>query len=365
MKIECNRKKFLEVFHYVPQFAAKQNAEAILQQALIQTISDTEIEIKATNLESGIRAIVKEVTVFEKGVILLPCAKALQILKESKGETFELSTEGNFTVIVSDGGKFKLNTGELFKSEEFPPIDSESGSPIEILSERLDEMVSQVIFCSAKESSRYMLNGVLFFIEQGKLSVVATDGKRLALSCEPIEYTRDDLKHIVPASGLTLLKSIAKEEKTLIFFSPNKVWFKTGDITVSLKLLEGRFPKYQDVIPKNNSLNFSANTKDLLNKMKQVALMAPEKSRVVSLGFKKGRLELTSMAAGVGESEVIGDIEYSGEETKLGVNPDYLIDILKSWQGEEIEVSFKDEETALMVSEGSLLYIVMPISLKG
>lgn len=371
MKIEVGRKALLEVLSSVQGFTANKNAEAILQQAKLIALTDSELQVYATNLEVSVFSTLKGVNVEKTGEMLLPCQKAVQLLKESNEELVTLKTEGNFSILEMDGAKFSLNTGEVFKSEDFPSFENSNENPlklhfVKVNTKRFEEMLAEVSFCTAKESSRYTLNGILFNLTKGNLSLVATDGKRLGFTSESVEYVNDEIKSIIPEKAVALLKSIpSKKEETKISFEPNNVWIDFGDTIIKVKLLEGRFPKYSDVIPKTRSILATFNTKELGHKMKQASLLANEKSAVVVMNLKKDRLELSAKSSGVGEASVSVNATYSGDETTIGINPFYMIDVLKSYKKDEISFSIKNEDTAVVTEDGALLYLIMPVSLKG
>lgn len=368
MKIEVNRVEALKVLSMVQGFTAKKDTEPILQQAKLVS-KEGSIEIIGTNLEVAIRSKLNA-TVLEEGQILVPCEKVVQILRESKEELVNIDTDGNFTKVSLDGANFKLNTGDVFQVSEFPEIDPKTGinngEPFKISATRLIEMLSKVSFCTAKESSRYTLNGVLFHLSSGMLTLVATDGKRLALASESIENA-NEIKVVVPDRSLALLKSIPHEElDASITIGTSHVWIKIGDTEVRLNILEGRFPKYQDLLVEDKHAFIkciSTKTKELLSKVKLANLLLREQSKKVFFKAQKNRLELRASGIGIGESDISLDAT-ANEEITFCVNPDYLIDILKSWEGEEVVLKLKDSDSAMFISDASLTYLIMPISLK-
>jgi len=365
MKIEVNRVEALKVLSMVQGFTAKKDTEPILQQAKLAS-KEGSIEIIGTNLEVAIRSKLNA-TVLEEGQILVPCQKVVQILKESDEELVNIDTDGNFTKVSLDGANFKLNTGDVFQVSEFPEIDPKTGinngEPFKISATRLIEMLSKVSFCTAKESSRYTLNGVLFHLSSGMLTLVATDGKRLALASESIENV-NEVKVVVPDRSLALLKSIPHEElEASITIGTSHVWIKIGDTEVRLNILEGRFPKYQDLLGSKNEITIATKTKELLSKVKLANLLLRDNSKKVFFKAQKNRLDLRASGIGIGESDISLDAT-ANEEITFCVNPDYLIDILKSWEGEEVVLKLKDSDSAMFISDASLTYLIMPISLK-
>lgn len=369
MEICLNRKEFVEILQSVASFVAKgESTEMILRQAKISTIGD-KIKIQGTNIDASIISTLSGVNVVEDGEILLPCVNALKVLKESSDELCTLKNDGNFTSIILDGACFKLNTGETFSVKEFYEIpDPVTSKKFKMLSTRLEEMIHSIIFCCAHEASRYTLGGALFCIGNGKLETVTTDGKRLALTSEGIEYTGELEKIIIPEKGLSLLKGVPnKEEFVNVSFNANHVWFHFGTTIISLKLLEGRFPKFQDVIPKSNPHLVEIDVKELLSKIKQATLFTNEKSRLVRLKISNNRIDISSHSSGTGEAEISCDATYSGDEFEIGINPDYLKESLQLWKEDKATLQLKDEETAILIESkvSTVLNLIMPVSLKS
>lgn len=364
MHVELQRKPFLSLLQSCASFVSTGDTEDVLKQAKLSAKEDV-LTIEGTNLEASFSSFLKGINTVSEGAILLPADKALKILKESQDEVFTLRSDENYSSIELDGAKFSLNTGAMFDKDGFPPIPEKDGNhSFIILTSRLEEMLSEVLYATAKEASRYTLNGCLFQLESGKITLVATDGKRLASSSEPVEYKGDLVKIIIPEKGLKLLKGVPnKLESTTVAFNNNHVWFDFGETIICIKLLEGRFPKFADIIPKNNPHVFSVDVKEFASKLKQASFMTTDKSTVVVLNLLKNRIELSTETASLGKAHVSCDADYNGDEVRLGVNPFYLIEALKAYQGERISFAVKDEETAILVQDNGLLFLIMPVSL--
>ncbi|MEK7482835.1 MAG: DNA polymerase III subunit beta, partial [Planctomycetota bacterium] len=331
MKIECDRRIFLEAIQLVGGMVSTKESDSFLQHVKIKTVGQDSLELIGTDLEAGIKYILSPVQVENAGEILLPPQKISGILREVGDERFKLEKTESGCTLHCEGSTFKIVN---YPSEDFPPMPEVSSKfQIEMDSLKLKEMIRRVVFSTAKESSRYTLNGILFSFKPDLLTLVATDGKRLALAKEPLKKgPPEEVKIIIPAKGLNHLeKIIAKEEKISLFFDNNHIVFLSKNSTLFFKLLEGRFPKFEDVIPKNCDKMLTCPKDLILSKVRQASLMTNEKSRVIRFSVSKGLLNISAHASNLGEALLEMKIDYQGDPIELGFNPDYLIDILKIW----------------------------------
>lgn len=366
MKIECDRRIFLEAIQLVGAMVSTKESDAVLQQVKIKTIGEDAIELMGTDLEVGIRYHLSPVKIKQEGDLVLPAQRVLGILKEVGDEQIVLEKTEGGCLLQCEGSSFRMVT---FVSEDFPQMPEVSSDiQVEMESSRLKEMIRRVIFSTAKESSRYTLNGILFSFKPDLLTLVATDGKRLALIRETLtQGPKEETKIIIPAKGLSHLeKVISREGKITMSFDNNHIVFFTKNCTLFYKLLEGRFPKYEDVIPKNCEKTLQCPKDQLLSKIRQAALLTNEKSRIIRFNLSDSHLNISSEASNLGEAHIEMNIDYKGDSVALGFNPDYLIDILKIWWEDTFTFRFHDEDTAGLVESGTdFLYLVMPVSLKS
>jgi len=226
------------------------------------------------------------------------------------------------------------------------------------------------VFAVARESTRYALNGILWEVRGKKLTLVATDGRRLAKSIVTLASAADaklaEQRIIVPAKTMALLDRIGGEEteKVTVRFVDNQIAIVAGPVVVSSKLVEGNFPKYEDIIPTDYDKKVTLGTDAALSAVRRAALLASEESKGIKLSLSKGALVFSSRAPETGDAQIDMAVDYNGEPIEIGFNPQFLIDVLRVVRAEEIDIHLGDSDRPGMIKTGSdFLYIVMPVNL--
>jgi DNA polymerase-3 subunit beta len=233
-------------------------------------------------------------------------------------------------------------------------------------------MIARTVFAIANEESRYTLNGALMVLKPESITMVATDGHRLAhveRSGEKFEGVSGELKTLVPKKAMDELKSLvdstdvetiefAKDESTL--------FFRIGPRLLTSRQLTGQFPNFEAVLPKDNTKSIALHGEDLGSAISRVAQFADERSRAVRLKLEKGELKLSASSTETGESEDIIETDYNGEPLTIGFNAQYITDFLKAAGAGDVRLELKDQQSAgqLRPAEGEdykYRYIVMPM----
>ena len=228
-------------------------------------------------------------------------------------------------------------------------------------------MIGMTTFAAARENTRYAINGV-FWEQQGKkLRLVATDGRRLAKAELDIKGADKDIEQtaIVPLKTMAVIERILHDpdEMVTISFSSNQVVIRTALAEVSSNLMQGRFPKYADVIPTGCDKKVSLGTSTLLSAVKRVSLLTTEHSKGVELDFSAGSLRLASSAPEAGDAEIKMPLEYDGAEMKIGFNPQYLLEMLRVVETDEVVLELTDgSKPGLFRAGKDFLYVVMPVT---
>jgi DNA polymerase-3 subunit beta len=242
------------------------------------------------------------------------------------------------------------------------------GTPdVQIEAAILQGLIEKTIFAVAKENTRYAINGILWEKSGKKLNMVATDGRRLARSCGSADQSTGDDKHmIVPAKTVHILQRVLDhaEGKASIRFAENQVVVRCGSHVLSSALVDGHFPQYQDVIPKDNDKRVELPTDELLSAVKRAALLTNEQSKGVRLAFDKERLVLSSRAPEQGEATISMRIEYQAEPMEIGFNPVFLGEALRVVGTPTIQLEMKESNRPGVMKAGNeFLYVVMPVNL--
>lgn len=299
---------------------------------------------------------------------LLPAKRINEILRELKRDQVTLEFIDDKVILKCDRSEFKLPTAD---AAEFPPIASFGNAQcFAVPGKALRDMIHRTVFATDQESARYALGGVLFDFGLERLSLVATDSRRLAMISAPVtrdgEPTVPANSIVVPGKALTLLERTIPntDDVVSIVVSANEAMFKTTNATITTRLVEGRFPRYQDVIPKSHSVSVDLTVDSFYSAVRQSLIVTNEESRGVNFAFTSGMLTLSSEAADVGKSRIELPIGYESEDLTIRLDPRFITDFLKVLTP-ETTVSMKmldDECPALLSTDDGYHYVVMPLA---
>ena len=222
-------------------------------------------------------------------------------------------------------------------------------------------------FAISRDEARYALNGVLLVLKGRILQFVATDGKRLASVKRGLEVeSKIEAEVIIPAKTVSeLMKALSNEGgKVTIIQAQNQIIFQLNETIITSRLIEGKFPNYEQVIPKNEKIKTQLGRQEFLSPVRRVALLTSQENQSVKLDFVKGKLLISSRSPNVGEAKEEIEVEVSGGDLSIGFNPGYLIDVLKNLETEQISISLTDpDKPGLIRSEDDYQYVVMPMQL--
>ena len=273
----------------------------------------------------------------------------------------------NYAEITSGPAHFKI-VG--MAAEEYPKLPKEENAPlVKVNGAVLLEMIKKTAFAISTDETRYILNGVLFEPrEGGKVRMVATDGHRLCLVERELE---GDFKLkagvIVPRKGLFELKRLldeAPEAECQLGFAENSALFKKPGLTMVMRLIDGQFPEYQRVIPKEGEKNVLVPKTRFLEGLKRISLLSADKSNAVKIGLAPNQLRITSQNPDLGEAKDDLDIAYGGGPITIGFNARYLVDVLSVMESDEVTFELGDEHSpGVLHTPGDRSYtaVVMPM----
>jgi DNA polymerase III subunit beta len=328
--------------------------------------SGKSLTLLATDLEAGCRYTITQVQVEQEGEALVPAAKLTGIVRESGGEeSLTIETEKEACHVRGTGSHFKIFG---YDPGEYPPIgDFADDADFEIPAPQLAEMIAKTLFATAKAHSHYAISGVLWEATGKKLQLVATDGHRLAQAKGSLgKAAARDVTAIVPAKLMGLISRICGEaDETLsVRVDENQILVRTARAVLVSSLVQGNFPKYADVIPKDCSKKATINCTQFGHRIRQAALLTNEESSGVRLSFQSGRVTLTSRAPESGEAEVTCDVTYEGEPLEIAFSPSFLLDALRVTDSDEISFEMNATNKPAMIRSGSnFLYVLMPVDL--
>jgi DNA polymerase-3 subunit beta len=369
MKVICDRGALVESLGLVGGVVLSRTPKPVLTCVKL-TAGDDGLVLEATDTEVSVRLSTPRVEVSDAGSALIPADKLQQIVRESIDSTLTLSTDQDVAHITGQDSKFKIFG---HPPTDFPSATEFKGEPdFTINAGDLHRLIAQTLFATARENSRYAINGVLVERSGNKLAVVATDGHRLALAKGTCKATKaedtDSRSAIVPTKALNLLLRLFDdaEETVHVKIEDNQILFKTDAAVLVSNLVEGNFPPYADVIPKDGDKKASLATDLFISAVRRAALLTNEESKGVRMAFASEGLTLSSRAPEMGEAEIHVEMpEYSGEPVEIGFNPAYLLDALKVIDESQIHLELKGSNKPGVLRTGpNFLYVVMPVNLQ-
>jgi len=367
MKVQFNREALVEALGLLTTIVPSRTPKPILRCVRI-TAQKEQTRISATDLEVGTNYLISGAQVDEEGEVAVQADRLNAIVRESADDVLKLeATEGTSKVTGADS-EFTIY-GQT--ADQYPTVPLFEGqSEIELTLDNLQAGIEQCLFATAKESSRYAINGVLWETKAKKLSLVATDGRRLArCRVNLLAAVREEMagrKIIVPAKTMALLSKIAKHDKETVAVKVvgNQVLFSCAGVVISSNLVEGKFPNYEDIIPTDYQKKLKLSTEAVLSAVRRAALLTSEESRGIKLSVTKDSLVFSARAPDAGDARVTMLIDYKGEPIDIGFNPQFLVDALRVIQTPEFEMELGEPDRPGVIKSGAdFLYVLMPISL--
>lgn len=366
MKVICDRAGLVEALKLTSAVVVSRTPKPVLTCVKL-TASDSALTLAATDLEVAIRLTTAKVEIAEPGEVLLPADKLTQIVDTAVEPTVSIETEEDAAHIRGADSHFKIYG---FSPGDFPPVPEFEDEPdFETGAGQLSQLIHQTIYATARENSRYAINGVLIEREGKQLNVVATDGHRLALAKGTCKVARSDNRAaIIPTKALQLLLRLLHDPDgtVKVKIAENRALISTGDAVLTSNLVEGNFPPFRDVIPKDGDKKATVSTDVMASAVRRAALLTNEESKGVSLSLDSDGLTLTSRAPEMGEAQIKVDLAaYEGEPISVGFNPHYILDALKVAPSDQIILDMKAPNKPGILRSGSdFLYVIMPVSLE-
>lgn len=338
----------------------------ILGNVLIEATEEG-MTLFATNLDIGLRGQYKATTK-TPGKITSQAKKLHDIVKELPEADVLLKVDDDGRLRVS-AGKSKFNLATI-PTDEFPPFpEFDESKLVGIDSDMMAEMIRKTSYAISQDETRLTLNGAYFEVSSSDIQMVATDGHRLSyIRREGAFKVKQTEKSIIARKAVhELSKLISESEDGLLFLKhDNHIMFKKGNMTMVVRLIEGVFPNYDQVIPTSNNIEVEIDVSDLVHALRRVVTMADEKSHMVRLSFLEGRLELSSEGGELGEAKDELAVTFSGDKLDIGLNANYLLDALATIDSSTVIIKMNDELSPVLTvspDDAGLKSIVMPMRL--
>jgi len=373
MKFKINRDHFANGLAQVLNVVGSKSTMPILSNVLIEAEKD-QISLTTTNLDLGIRCKIKA-EVKETGSVTLPVKRLASIVRELPNVDVTFDGSPNHQVKLSSGGSNFRIMG--IGREDFPPLPEFGEEKAYTLEqEELSGMLKNVSYAQSTDETRYILNGVYFNFKEGKLSLVATDGRRLAVVSKEMEVLAENAGAIIlPAKTVSeLSRLLDKGEKVKINFSDRRCAFQIAtdkdssglidNVYLYSKVVEGNYPNYLQVIPKETHQRIKLERELLLECVHRAALVCSEKANSVRIKISSNLLEITAQSPDFGEAHESMAIGYSGPELQVAFNPSFIMDPLRALTKDEVFFEVKDDVSpGVFKTLDSFICVIMPVRL--
>jgi len=330
---------------------------------------DQKIKLTATDLETSIECFIKG-EIIEDGEITIPAKKFAEIVKEITEENIEIKTTDNNINIKTKKSKFTLTGMDVKDFPKLPEYDTKN--TITLNTKNLVSMFSKTLFAVSKDMQRFVITGEYMVMENGKLEIVSTDGKRLAyIGLNDIDKNATG-KAIIPTKAVADFCKIVSLNSAIanvnLNISDNLATFVINDIVFQTKLIEGVFPNYKQVMPKNNLSSIKLNVQETLTAVKQAALFANNlltgSTGAIKMSFENNKMKVSAQSSNTGSGEIETDIEYSGEKFAILFNPNFIKDVLQNIEDENVILSYNNPTSPVTFSpekNSDYICVVMPM----
>jgi len=365
MELVVRKNELLRELQLFQGIVERKNTIPILANVLLEANGD-EVRMLATDLEVALRSKC-HASVAKGGSLTLPAKKLYEIVKALPETDVRIEEDKKGVKVAADRFDSRMQT---LPREDFPTLPDASGKTRATLPRNaLKQMVEKTQFAITGEDTRYFLNGAKFVLRPDTLTLVATDGHRLALVevAHKVDVN-EEIGVILPKKTLLELGKLLAEGDGDVLFEAgeNHLFFDVGGRTLISRMIDGQFPAYERVIPKNNDKEIDFEKERLTSAVKRVALLSNERSRAVKFEISKGKVEVTSSSSEFGEASEEIAVDYSGAPLAISFNAQYVLDFLSAVETDSVQLSLKDEVSQAVMrpigAQGySYTYVIMPM----
>lgn len=367
MKLHCHRPTLATAFQIVSGVVPSRTPKDILRNVKLQ-VGGGKATLVGTDQEIGIRYDIPGVETDSDGEVLLPKDRLIAILRELTDDGVDLEVTEKALWVRSGHSEFKLSAED---PAEFPPVQAFDATSYHVIpAASFREMIKRTVFATDSESTRYALGGVLMEFGADKLTMAATDSRRLAVVSSATstvgKVEERATQPVVPAKALSLIERSITDSDQDVYLAvyPNSVLVKVGSSTIYSRLVEGRFPRYADVIPSAGGSQIDLVVSPFYSAVRQAQIVTNEESRGVDFTFENGTLRLTSVAADIGQSKVEVPISYDGPAITITFDPRYIADFLRILDAStSVKLQLTDGESAAVLrTDDGYTYVIMPLA---
>ena len=365
MKFNISRDALLKPLNLVAGVVERRQTLPILSNVLLR-LEGKKLSLTGTDLEVELVGRVELESAGTDGEITVPARKLVDICKSlPDGSTIELKVESGKAVVKAGRSRFTLST---LAASEFPSVEEGAGElALELPQATVKRLIERTAFAMAQQDVRYYLNGMLLELKSGRLRMVATDGHRLALCTAPDTVSAGDAAVIIPRKGvLELSRLLEGEGDVSLIIGSNHVRAANSQFTFTSKLVDGKFPEYERVLPKSPDKTVIGDRLELKQAFARTAILSNEKYRGVRLKLSNDTLDIMANNPEQEQAEEVVAVDYKGDKLEVGFNVSYLLDVLSVLDGKQVRMSLADSSSSALLEEaeaGDSLYVVMPMRL--
>ena len=366
MKFRITKDDFLDGLQQVQHVVSSRTTLPILSNVLLEA-QDGELKLTTTDLDVGVSCGAKA-EIEKPGSTTLPARRLASIIRELPSNDISVEVDNKDVATIRSGPSFFRIIG--LGGDEFPPLpDFQDSREFKIPQKVLREGLKKTAYAISTDETRYVLNGIFASFKEGKLTLVATDGRRLAMVENEVEFPQSqEIDLIIPTKAVNELQRLTSDDagEVKIYASESQVAFELNDAVLVSKLIEGNYPNYRQVIPAETKERIVIDREMLLTIVSRVSLLAAEKTSSVKMQFNSDSIDVVSSAQDIGEARESRPVTYGGEEFAIAFNPDFLMAPLRALAEDQIYLDLSDEMSPGVIrTEGSFLYVLMPMRINN
>ena len=374
MEININKEEFSSAIKIVEKITSQKPIQPILSNILIETTSSDRVRFLATDLNLAINYKTPAI-VTSDGAITFSAKKISEIVSRLSSTDVSIKTHEDLNTVKVKSGKTEFDLVTM-PALDFPKVleeeDTEASKTVVLDKNEFSKMIKQVIFAVSQQETQAVLTGVCFNIEGNTLELASTDGNRLTrIRKETKTALSEYINFIVPAKTLAevqRISSIVEDEDITLKIKKSKIVFEFKDLTFQSRLIEGIYPKYQQLIPNSNDKKIEIDRVELINAIERVSVMVNDRTNVVRFNFTQGQLEIMADTPEAGRSKDYIDVKYDFDDIQTAFNYKYVLDALKNMESKVIELEIADALAASIFKPqndtSDYICLIMPVKVQ-
>lgn len=363
MQFTCDRQRLADMLALLNEIAPARSPKAALQNVLVEVADDTPntLAFSATDLEIGLRHRIEVSDLADAESVLLPAARLFALVRDDRSKDVRFTIENHQARIRTEYGRFTLHGAP---TEDFPALpDLTPENAFSLHGDDIADAIQKTLFSVAKGDMRYALNGVFLSLDGAACEFVSSDTHRLSRVTKRVDNpSAAKVDGIAVTKGMSTLAKLALGRETVtLCLTPKQLLARTRDAVLTVRLVEGQFPRYRDVIPEKLGKRVTVNREELAWRLRGVGGLTNEETHGITLATKDGRLEINATGNAAGEGAMDMEAEIEGGEVVVGFNYLYLNDLLKVLDDEKLTLQVQDADHPARVDSGDFTHVLMPI----